>query len=72
MSPKVEIKPGKRIIIGDCVIINTDLRTRLVIDGQAPILGEKDVLTAKLAYTPAKRTYLAVQRCIRRAIPTYC
>jgi len=61
MSLKVELKPGERIIIGDCVVTNADQRTRLVIDGRAPILREKDILTAKLADTPAKRIYLAVQ-----------
>jgi flagellar protein FlbT len=61
MSLKVELKPGERIIIGDCVITNTDQRTRLLIDGQAPILREKDILTSKLANSPAKRIYLAVQ-----------
>ena len=61
MSLKVELKPGERIIIGDCVITNADQRTRLLIDGQAPILREKDILTSKLANTPAKRIYLAVQ-----------
>jgi flagellar protein FlbT len=61
MSLKVELKPGERVIIGDCVVTNTDQRTRLVIDGQAPILREKDILTAKFADTPAKRIYLAIQ-----------
>jgi flagellar protein FlbT len=61
MSLKVELKPGERIIIGDCVVTNTDQRTRLLIDGQAPILREKDILTSSTANTPAKRIYLAVQ-----------
>jgi flagellar protein FlbT len=61
MSLKVELKAGERIIIGECVITNADQRTRLVIDGQAPILREKDILTAKTADSPAKRIYLAVQ-----------
>jgi flagellar biosynthesis repressor protein FlbT len=61
MPLKVELKPGERILVGDCVITNADQRTRLVIDGQAPILREKDILTAKTADTPAKRIYLAVQ-----------
>jgi len=61
MSLKVELKPGERIIVGDCVITNADQRTRLLIDGQAPILREKDILTSKLADSPAKRIYLAVQ-----------
>ena len=61
MSLKVELKPGERILIGESVITNTDQRTRLVIDGQAPILREKDILTAATADSPAKRIYLAVQ-----------
>lgn len=61
MALKVELKPGERIIIGDCVITNADQRTRLMIDGHAPILREKDILTPERADTPAKRVYLAVQ-----------
>lgn len=61
MALKVELKPGERIIIGDCVITNADQRTRLMIDGHAPILREKDILTPEHADTPAKRIYLAVQ-----------
>jgi flagellar protein FlbT len=61
MGLKVELKPGERVIIGDCVITNADQRTRLLIDGTAPILREKDIMTAKAADTPAKRVYLAVQ-----------
>jgi flagellar biosynthesis repressor protein FlbT len=61
MALKVELKPGERIIIGDCVITNHEQRTRLHIEGQAPILREKDILTPERADTPAKRIYLAVQ-----------
>lgn len=61
MSLKVELKPGERIIIGSSVVTNSDQRTRLVIDGDAPILREKDIMTPAAADTPAKRIYLAVQ-----------
>ena len=61
MALKVELKPGERIILGECVITNDDQRTRLLIEGQMPILREKDILTPELADTPAKRIYLAVQ-----------
>ena len=40
MSLKVELKPGERLIVGNCVITNSDQRTRLFIDGKAPILRE--------------------------------
>jgi flagellar biosynthesis repressor protein FlbT len=61
MPLKVELKPGERIILGECVITNHDQRTRLLIDGHVPILREKDILTVERADTPAKRIYLAVQ-----------
>ena len=61
MALKVELKPGERIIIGECVVTNTDQRTRLLIDGEVPLLREKDILTPEHADTPAKRLYLAVQ-----------
>ena len=61
MGLKVELKPGERIIIGDAVITNDDQRTRLVIEGEAPILREKDILTVENADTPCKKIYLVVQ-----------
>ena len=61
MSLKVELKPHERLIIGSCVITNSDQRTRLFIDGSAPILREKDILTAETANSPARRIYFAVQ-----------
>ena len=62
MALKVELKPNERIIIGSCVITNTDQRARLLIDGdKIPILREKDILTPATADTPAKLVYLAVQ-----------
>ena len=61
MSLKVELKPHERLIIGNCVVTNSDQRTRLFIDGSAPILREKDILTPATANSPAKRIYLAVQ-----------
>src|SRR5215472_18210074 len=62
MALKVELKPHERIIIGSCVITNTDQRARLLIDGDnIPILREKDIMTPETADTPAKLIYLAVQ-----------
>ena len=61
MALKVELKPNERIIVGECTVTNCGQRTRILIDGNTPILREKDILTAKTADTPAKRIYLAVQ-----------
>ncbi|MDR6662809.1 flagellar protein FlbT [Tardiphaga robiniae] len=69
---RVELKPGERIIIGQSVITNSDTRTAFLIDGDAPIMREKDILTAETATTPVKRVYLCVQMMyLENDIPAY-
>ncbi len=72
MPLRVELKPFERIIIGQSVITNSDTRTAFLIDGDAPILREKDILTSETANTPAKRIYLCVQMMyLENDIPAY-
>jgi flagellar biosynthesis repressor protein FlbT len=61
MPLRVELKPFERIVIGDSVITNSATRSCFLIDGDTPILREKDTVTAETANTPAKRLYLCVQ-----------
>lgn len=61
MGLKVELKPGECAIMGNALIRNGDTRARLIVEGDAPILRGKDILTAATADTPAKRIYLAAQ-----------
>lgn len=61
MGLKVELKPGERLIVGECLITNGDQRTRLLIEGHSAILREKDIMTPTAADSPAKRLYLIVQ-----------
>ena len=61
MALRIELKPGERILIGESVLINSDQRTTFLIEGEAPILREKDIMTPERDNTPAKRIYLAVQ-----------
>ncbi len=61
MPLRVELKPFERIVIGQSVITNSENRTAFLIDGDAPILREKDIYTAETANTPVKRIYLCVQ-----------
>jgi flagellar biosynthesis repressor protein FlbT len=37
MALKVELKPGEKLLVGNCIITNSDQRTRLFIEGRAPI-----------------------------------
>jgi flagellar protein FlbT len=61
MGLKVELKAGERMIIGECLITNGDQRARFLLQGDVPILREKDIMTAEQADTPAKRIYFVVQ-----------
>src|SRR5690348_2034409 len=61
MALRIELKPGERILIGESVLVNGDQRASFLIEGRAPILREKDILTPEQADTPARRIYLAVQ-----------
>jgi flagellar biosynthesis repressor protein FlbT len=61
MPLRVELKPFERIVIGESVIINSASRTCFLVDGEAPVLREKDTITAETADTTAKRLYLCVQ-----------
>src|SRR3954451_1248744 len=72
MALRVELKPGERIIIGESLITNSDSRAAFLIDGDAPILREEDILTAEPADTPVKRVYLCVQMMyLEKDIPKY-
>ncbi|ABE38908.1 flagellar biosynthesis repressor FlbT [Rhodopseudomonas pseudopalustris] len=72
MPLRVELKPFERIVIGQSVITNSDTRTTFLIDGDAPILREKDILTSESANTPVKRVYLCVQMMyLQNDIPAY-
>lgn len=61
MALIIDLKPAERIIIGNAVITNDENRTRLHIEGDAPILREKDIMRESEANTPCKRIYLTVQ-----------
>jgi flagellar biosynthesis repressor protein FlbT len=72
MPLRVELKPFERIVIGESVIINSGTRTSFLIDGEAPILREKDTVTAETANTPVKRLYFCVQMMyLKNDIPRY-
>jgi|SRR6516165_8867437 len=61
MPLRIELKPFERIVIGESVIVNSGTRTCFLIEGEAPVLREKETVTAETANTPAKRLYLCVQ-----------
>ena len=61
---QVELKPFERIVIGETVLINSGTRTCFLIDGDAPLLRERDTVTAETANTPVSGSISASRRCI--------
>lgn len=61
MALVIDLKPRERIIVGNAVITNDNQRTRLHIEGEAPILREKDVMRQEEATTPCKNIYYIIQ-----------
>lgn len=60
MGLKLTLKPGEKVAINGAVIINGDRRTEFVLENQASVLREKDIMRAEDATTPARRVYLPV------------
>lgn len=60
MGLKLSLKPGEKIAINGAVVVNGDRRTEFVVENQASILREGDIMAAEEATTPARRVYLPV------------
>lgn len=61
MALIIDLKPQERIIIGNALITNDASRARLHIEGEAPILREKDIMKEEDANSPCKRIYFTIQ-----------
>ena len=60
MALKLSLKPGERLAINGAVVVNGDRRASLIVENQANVLRERDILQPDDATTPAKRVYLPV------------
>jgi flagellar protein FlbT len=70
MALVIDLKPREKVIVGNAVITNDTQRTRLHIDGDAPILREKDVIKEDEATSPCKRVYYIIQLMYLATDPT--
>jgi len=62
MPLKLSLKPGETFIVNGAVVRNGDRRGVLLLETQARVLREKDIMRAEDATTPAARTYFAVMQ----------
>lgn len=62
MPLKITLKPGEKMIVSGAVVTNgSNLRCELLINNNAPVLREKDILAEKDATTPCSRIYFTIQ-----------
>lgn len=70
MALVIDLKPKEKIIVGNAVITNDNQRTRLHIEGDAPILRERDVMREEDATSPCRRIYFIIQLMYLAKDPT--
>ena len=61
MALKLTLKPKERFFINGAVVVNGDRRSSLLIENNASILREKDIMQEREAGTPVRRIYFAIQ-----------
>ncbi|MGY4803847.1 flagellar biosynthesis repressor FlbT [Teichococcus aerofrigidensis] len=69
MSLILKLAPGERLFINGAVVTNGERRAYLMVETQAQIVREKDVLLPEDATTPVRRAYFAAQNVLLGAQP---
>jgi flagellar protein FlbT len=62
MPLKLSLKPGETFVVNGAVVRNGDRRGILLLETQARILREKDILVPAAVSTAAERAYFAVMQ----------
>lgn len=60
MPLKLSLRPGERFVINGAVLQNGDRRAVLMLQNQASVLREKDIMQPEEAATPARRIYFPI------------
>lgn len=60
MPLKLSLKPGEKFVLNGAVLVNGDRRSSLVVQNNAAILRERDIMQMEDANTPARRIYFPV------------
>jgi len=61
MALKIRLKPHERMILGGAVITNGHARSDFIVENNAPVLRQKDIMSEQDASSPCRRIYLAIQ-----------
>lgn len=62
MPLKLSLKPGETFVVNGAVVRNGERRGVLLLETQARVLREKDLMRVEEATTPAQRAYFSVMQ----------
>ena len=62
MPLKLSLKPGETFVVNGAVVRNGDRRGVLLLENQARVLREKDILQPDAVRTSAERVYFAIMQ----------
>ena len=62
MPLKLSLKPGEAVIVNGAVLRNGERRGTMLLENQARVLREKDVLQPGDVQTPGQRAYFAIMQ----------
>jgi len=57
---KLSLRPGERFVVNGAVLQNGERRSVLMLQNQASVLREKDIMQPEEASTPARRIYFPI------------
>lgn len=61
MALKITLKPHERMILGGAVITNGHTRSDFIVENNASILRQKDIMSEHDARSPCRRIYFVIQ-----------
>jgi flagellar protein FlbT len=61
MALKITLRPHERMILGGTVITNGRSRSDFIVENNAPILRQKDIMSEQDAHSPCRRIYFVIQ-----------
>jgi flagellar protein FlbT len=61
MPLKISLKPHERMILGGTAITNGHTRSDFIVENNAPILRQKDIMSEQEAHSPSRRIYFVIQ-----------
>jgi flagellar protein FlbT len=69
MALIIDLKPNERVVIGNALVTNTNAKASLHIEGDTPVMREKEIMRESEATSPCKTVCFLIQMMYLSANP---